>query len=341
MRGPLPDCRSCHHRSIPFYTRWKDHSYRVTSPHPPGGTLPHSHYSELLFKPSNIVFIYLHNGQKSSSFWGAAVTAGHVTELSKGYFPSFYSADLLTRPPFAQQKALNRSLQLARSSPWCSTAPMQDTLRDSMWHLQESVRMCPLQSSISAPGTDTTRMNATCTLSQGAQSPWSWFFPQPPIHLHPCWPLGNPVCLYKCTMVSPGLPSQTTKQNPQSVFLPPSHQQCAGFIPITSGAGLLLSLIGTGQGTAVSGTQKQIIKAHTHRPATPAEYIGLLHQTRVFLKKFFFNVYLFIFERDRDRVRAGEGPEGERETQNPKQVPGSELSAQSPMRGSNPCTVRP
>ena len=29
----------------------------------------------------------------------------------------------------------------------------------------------------------------------------------------------------------------------------------------------------------------------------------------------------------------------ERETQNPKQAPGSELSAQSPMRGSNPQTV--
>ena len=43
---------------------------------------------------------------------------------------------------------------------------------------------------------------------------------------------------------------------------------------------------------------------------------------------------LFIFERDRDRVPAGEG-QGERETQNPKQAPGSELSAQSPMCGSN------
>ena len=31
----------------------------------------------------------------------------------------------------------------------------------------------------------------------------------------------------------------------------------------------------------------------------------------------------------------GEG-QRERETQNPKQAPGSELSAQSPMRGSNP-----
>ena len=32
--------------------------------------------------------------------------------------------------------------------------------------------------------------------------------------------------------------------------------------------------------------------------------------------------------------------ERERETQNPKQAPGSELSAQSPTRGSNPQTAR-
>ena len=34
------------------------------------------------------------------------------------------------------------------------------------------------------------------------------------------------------------------------------------------------------------------------------------------------------------------GAERERETQNPKQAPGSELSAQSPTQGSNPQTVR-
>ena len=38
-------------------------------------------------------------------------------------------------------------------------------------------------------------------------------------------------------------------------------------------------------------------------------------------------------ERERERERVGRGRE--RERQNPKQVPGSELSAQSPMRGSN------
>ena len=46
---------------------------------------------------------------------------------------------------------------------------------------------------------------------------------------------------------------------------------------------------------------------------------------------FFFNVCLFV---RRDRVQAGEG-QRERETQNLKQAPGSELSAQSPTRGLN------
>ena len=46
---------------------------------------------------------------------------------------------------------------------------------------------------------------------------------------------------------------------------------------------------------------------------------------------------MFIFERDRAQV--GEG-QRESETQNPKQAPGSELSVQSLMRGSNSQTVR-
>ena len=48
----------------------------------------------------------------------------------------------------------------------------------------------------------------------------------------------------------------------------------------------------------------------------------------------FVNVYLFL--RDRDRG----GAERERETQNLKEVPSSELSAQSMMCGSNPQTMR-
>ena len=48
--------------------------------------------------------------------------------------------------------------------------------------------------------------------------------------------------------------------------------------------------------------------------------------------KFFFNVYLFL--RDRQSMSGG-GVEKEWEIQNPKQVPGPELSAQSPTWGSN------
>ena len=54
-------------------------------------------------------------------------------------------------------------------------------------------------------------------------------------------------------------------------------------------------------------------------------------------KKIFFNVDLFL--KERDRVGLGEG-QRERETQNPKQAPGSEPSAQSPTRGSNSRTAR-
>ena len=46
-------------------------------------------------------------------------------------------------------------------------------------------------------------------------------------------------------------------------------------------------------------------------------------------------MFIFERERDRDRVQAGEG-QRERKTQNRKQAPGSELSAQSLMRGLNP-----
>ena len=54
---------------------------------------------------------------------------------------------------------------------------------------------------------------------------------------------------------------------------------------------------------------------------------------------FLFLFLMFIFERERDRVQAREG-QRERETQNPKQDTGSQLSAQSPTRGSNSWTAR-
>ena len=52
---------------------------------------------------------------------------------------------------------------------------------------------------------------------------------------------------------------------------------------------------------------------------------------------FFLICFLFIFETD--RAQEGEG-QRERETQNLKQAPGSQLSAQSPTQGLNSQTVR-
>ena len=50
---------------------------------------------------------------------------------------------------------------------------------------------------------------------------------------------------------------------------------------------------------------------------------------------FIFNFFKGLFMFEKETVGAGEG-QTERETQNPKQAPGSEPSAQSPTRGSNP-----
>ena len=54
---------------------------------------------------------------------------------------------------------------------------------------------------------------------------------------------------------------------------------------------------------------------------------------------FFFFQRLFIFGTERDRAWTGEG-QREKETQNQKQAPGSEPSAQSLTRGSNSRTAR-
>ena len=48
---------------------------------------------------------------------------------------------------------------------------------------------------------------------------------------------------------------------------------------------------------------------------------------------------MFMFERERERENRG-GAERERETQNLKQAPASELSAQSPTWGSNSQSTR-
>ena len=55
--------------------------------------------------------------------------------------------------------------------------------------------------------------------------------------------------------------------------------------------------------------------------------------------KLIFFMFTYFRERDRQNMSGG-GAERERETQNPKQAPGSELSAQSPMRGLNSQTLR-
>ena len=55
-------------------------------------------------------------------------------------------------------------------------------------------------------------------------------------------------------------------------------------------------------------------------------------------------MFIYFWEREREKERETEhergGAEKERETQNPKRAPGSELSAEGLMRGSNPQTMR-
>ena len=62
--------------------------------------------------------------------------------------------------------------------------------------------------------------------------------------------------------------------------------------------------------------------------------------TEVFLFKKIFNVYLLLRERERQRQKHEQGGRGRKEIQNLKQALGSELSAQSPMQGSNSQTMR-
>ena len=79
-------------------------------------------------------------------------------------------------------------------------------------------------------------------------------------------------------------------------------------------------------------SQKSRVYAQpTKLPRHPENLVFIL------LKKFFANVYLIL--RETARAWAGE-EQTERGTQNPKQAPGSELSAQSPTQGSNSQAVR-
>ena len=58
------------------------------------------------------------------------------------------------------------------------------------------------------------------------------------------------------------------------------------------------------------------------------------HTALLFFIFIFFNAFILEREREGDRVQVGEG-QRERETQNLKQAPGSELLAQSLTWGSN------
>ena len=65
-------------------------------------------------------------------------------------------------------------------------------------------------------------------------------------------------------------------------------------------------------------------------------YFDVINYTsKKFYFSFFLNFLTFIFETERERD-SQEAAERERETQNLKQAPGSDLSAQNPTWGSNP-----
>ena len=60
--------------------------------------------------------------------------------------------------------------------------------------------------------------------------------------------------------------------------------------------------------------------------------MGIIIPYFIIFKIFFLNVYSFLRERERESKC---GRDRERETQNPKQAPGSEMSVQSLTRGLN------
>ena len=66
--------------------------------------------------------------------------------------------------------------------------------------------------------------------------------------------------------------------------------------------------------------------------------IYLINCLRI-IANFFFSTFIYFWDRERQSMNRG-GAERERETQNRKQAPGSEPSAQSPTPGSNPWTAR-
>ena len=94
----------------------------------------------------------------------------------------------------------------------------------------------------------------------------------------------------------------------------------------------------TAQGKSQAKKGEGFYNSFLVHTAVPRSMSSLTKFLKCLFKKFFVKV-LFIFERDRDSASGG-GAERERETQNVKQAPGSEPSAQSLMQGSNPRTMR-
>ena len=81
------------------------------------------------------------------------------------------------------------------------------------------------------------------------------------------------------------------------------------------------------------------LAANCHQLKIPPSEVLIVVFFFFFFFKYFFFQHLFIFGTEKDRAWTGEG-QRERETQNRKQAPGSEPSAQSPTRGSNSRTSR-
>ena len=105
------------------------------------------------------------------------------------------------------------------------------------------------------------------------------------------------------------------------VFTQPSSQHSA--MPPSRALGSAVSSQGCRPALQTKSSRHCTLFCPSKHPSLPAN---------IFLVYFFINVYIFL--RERDRAQEGQW-QRERETQNPKQAPGSELLPQSPMRGSN------
>ena len=81
-------------------------------------------------------------------------------------------------------------------------------------------------------------------------------------------------------------------------------------------------------------------RARTHGPRDrDLAEVGRLTDCATQAPLIFFLTFIYFWDRERQSMNRG-GAEREKETQNQKQAPGSEPSAQSPTQGSNSRTVR-